>query len=311
MFSRDLKSGAGRSPAVPADALGRTWGRPFVDGALAALAATVNRRWRGLLCLAAVCLIGCPAASVFAAAPPVDTFAVVRPYPHDPNAFTEGLLYRDGFLFESTGLNGRSSVRKVELATGRVLQQADLASDYFGEGLTDWRGELINLTWQTRIGFVLDLKTFARKRSFDYLGEGWGLAHDSRVIYQSDGSSSLRVLDPVTLRELRRLPVTADGRPIARLNELEWVDGEIFANVWQTDFIARIDPLSGHVVGWIDLTGLLATQAPATQQVDVLNGIAYDAHGKRLFVTGKLWPWLFEIRRVPQSMVRRSAAPPG
>lgn len=272
--------------------------------------AVARRRLHLLLAIAALGLAGIRALPVRAAALPVDSFAVVRAFPHDSGAFTEGLLYRDGFLFESTGLNGRSSVRKVELASGRVLQKLDLASDYFGEGLTDWGGELINLTWQTRIGFVFDLKTFARKRSFDYLGEGWGLAHDSRVIYQSDGTSGLRVLDPVSMRELRRLSVTADGRPIARLNELEWVDGEIYANVWQTDFIARIDPASGHVLGWIDLTGLLASQGGSALDVDVLNGIAYDARGKRLFVTGKLWPWLFEIRRVPQSVMRRSAPPP-
>ncbi len=267
------------------------------------------RRLKVLLTSAALWLAGLPVAPAQAAALPVDTLAVVRAHPHDPAAFTEGLLYRDGFLFESTGLNGRSSVRKVELMSGRIVQKVDLPSDYFGEGLTDWGGELINLTWQTRIGFVFDLKTFARKRSFDYLGEGWGLAHDSQVIYQSDGTSSLRVLDPVSLRELKRLTVTADGRPIARLNELEVVDGEIYANVWQTDFIARIDPASGHVLGWIDLTGLLASHAGPTPEVDVLNGIAYDARGKRLFVTGKLWPWLFEIRRVPQSLMRRSVPP--
>jgi glutaminyl-peptide cyclotransferase len=223
-------------------------------------------------------------------------YRVVNSYPHDSRAYTQGLVYRDGVLFESTGLNGRSTLRKVRLETGEVLQQHQLEARHFGEGLVDWNNQLIQLTWQTNVGFVYDLATFKPLRQFTYPGEGWGLTHDGKRLIMSDGqpTGELRFLDPATLRETGRLTVRDGGRPVANLNELEFVRGELFANVYQTDRVARVDPATGLVVGWIDLSGLLT---PAERRdTDVLNGIAYDAAGDRLFVTGKLWPRLFEVR---------------
>ena len=235
-----------------------------------------------------------------AAPPPLYSYEVVHAYPHDPKAFTEGLFYKDGFLYESTGLEGQSSVRKVKLETGEVVQASNLVGGDFGEGIIDWQGELIGLTWKSQTGFVADLASFTPKRHFSYPGEGWALTRNETEIFMSDGTPSVRVLDPATLKEKRRIRVTFDGRPVASINELEWVKGEIFANVWRTDRIVRIDPDSGEIKGVIDLGGLLQTQGPVTQQVDVLNGIAYDAAKDRLFVTGKLWPYLFEIRLKPK-----------
>jgi glutamine cyclotransferase len=227
---------------------------------------------------------------------PLYGYEVVHAFPHDPRAFTEGLFYKDGFLYESTGIEGRSSWRKVRLETGEVVQIRALSPQLFGEGIVDWGGDLIGLTWKNHVGLVADLATFALLRQFPVEGEGWALTRSDAEIFMSDGSSSLRVLDPKTLAEKRRIAVTAEGRPVEQLNELEWVKGEIFANVWQTDRVARIDPKSGQVTGWIDLSGLLASQGPVAGRPDVLNGIAYDAKGQRLFVTGKFWPFLFEIR---------------
>jgi len=225
----------------------------------------------------------------------VYTYQVVRSYPHDPGAFTQGLQFVDGVLYEGTGLNGRSSIRKVRLETGEVLQRRDVGAQYFGEGITVWKNDLIELTWQSGLAFVYDRNTFQARRTFNYLGEGWGLTHDDVNLIMSDGTDRLRLLDPVTFAERRRIQVTAAGVPVRNLNELEVVKGEIFANVWQTNMIARI-AADGRVVGWIDLSGLLA---PAERTgVDVLNGIAYDRASDRLFVTGKLWPKLFEIKLV-------------
>jgi len=221
-------------------------------------------------------------------------YSVVRTYPHDPSAFTQGLEYHDGFLYEGTGLNGRSSIRKVRLETGDVVQKRDLPSQYFGEGITIWKAEIVELTWRSQIGFTYDLSTFAPKRTFSYSGEGWGLTHDDRSLIMSDGSAAIRFLDPDTFAERRRVVVADAGVPITRLNELEYVRGEIYANVWQTDTIVRIAPDSGRVLGWIDLRGLLVSSD--RQGTDVLNGIAYDAAHDRLFVTGKLWPKVFEIK---------------
>ena len=225
---------------------------------------------------------------------PIAGYTIERAYPHDPKAFTQGLQYVDGVLYKGTGLNGRSSIRKVKLETGEVLQQRDVPSAYFGEGIVVWRGELIELTWQSQIAFAYRRDTFEPTRTFRYTGEGWGLTHDGTQLIMSDGSAELRMLDPATFAERRRIRVTAGGVPVKNLNELEVVKGEIFANIWQTDYIARVSPASGEVTGWIDLRGLLA-QSDA-RKVDVLNGIAYDAEHDRLFVTGKLWPKLFEIR---------------
>jgi glutaminyl-peptide cyclotransferase len=223
------------------------------------------------------------------------TYRVMNVYPHDPDAYTQGLVFRDGFLYESTGLNGRSTVRKVELKTGRVIQQRRLDVLHFGEGLTEWNGQLVQLTWQSQIAFVYDLVSFASQTTFAYTGEGWGLTHDGREFIMSDGTDTLRYLDSKTFRETKRVAVRDGGVPVRNLNELEWVRNEILANVWQSDRIARISPTSGRVTGWIDLAGLLS---PVYRRDDdaVLNGIAYDSARDRLFVTGKLWPRVFEIQ---------------
>lgn len=227
---------------------------------------------------------------------PTYTYEVLHVYPHDPAAFTQGLFYLDGFLYESTGLEGRSTVRKVRLETGEVLQKVDIPPDLFGEGITSWGNRLISLTWKNHFGFVFDLSTFAVEQRYSYEGEGWGLTHNDQEIILSDGTAELRFLDPKSLLETHRIRVTADGKPIDQLNEIEWIKGEVFANIWQTDRIVRINPRTGKVVGWIDLTGLLASADRTPRNTDVLNGIAYDAATDRLFVTGKLWPKLFEIR---------------
>src|SRR5919197_477209 len=229
---------------------------------------------------------------------PTYTYQIVRAYPHDPGAFTQGLQYVDGALYEGTGLNGRSSIRKVKLETGEVLQKRDLTPQHFGEGITVWKNDLIELTWRSEIAFVYDRTTFQERRSFKYTGEGWGLTHDGVNLVMSDGSDRLRLLDPATFAERRRIQVTAQGTPVRNLNELEYVNGEIFANIWQTDMIARI-ARDGRVVGWIDLTGLLSTSERGG--ADVLNGIAYDQSRDRLFVTGKLWPKLFEIKLIKRA----------
>jgi glutamine cyclotransferase len=220
---------------------------------------------------------------------------VVNVYPHDPEAFTQGLIFRDGFLFESTGLNGQSSLRKVRLDTGEVVQRLPIEPQYFAEGLTDFGNSLVQLTWQSNIGFVYDLSTFARQRTFEYRGEGWGLTRDENRLIMSDGTSMLRFLDPQTLKETGRVTVTDGDHPVESLNELEMVKGELFANVWQTDLIVIVSPQTGRVTGRVDLAALFPA-ADRVPPVDVLNGIAYDAGRDRLFVTGKMWPRLFEIR---------------
>jgi len=226
---------------------------------------------------------------------PVSGYTVVRTYPHDPKAFTQGLEYHDGFLYEGTGLKGQSAIRKVELETGRVVQEEKINPAYFGEGITLTAGKLFELTWQTRTGFVYDAKTFKLIRNFGYFGEGWGLTHDDTGLVMSDGTSTLRFLELTRFTERRRLKVIDAGVPVPNLNELEMVKGEIWANVWQTDYVARISPRDGRVLAWINLKGLLSP-AVAKTKVDVLNGIAYDQANDRIFVTGKLWPMLFEIK---------------
>jgi glutamine cyclotransferase len=244
-------------------------------------------------------LLGAGAAPVAQAALPVYGFVVKNTYPHDPAAFTQGLFFHDGQLYESTGQKGQSTLRKVDLKSGKVQQKKALADEYFGEGSTAVGDNIVTLTWQSNVGFVYDAKTFALKSRFNYKGEGWGLASDARHVYMSDGSNEIRVLDPKTLDEQRRIKVTAEGKPIPQLNELEVVDGELYANLWGYDVIARIDPASGNVLGWINLAGLLPPEQRGTTSVDaVLNGIAYDGKQKRLYVTGKLWPKLFEIELV-------------
>jgi glutaminyl-peptide cyclotransferase len=240
-----------------------------------------------------------PLALLFAA--PQYGYRVIKTYPHDRSAFTQGLEYRDGYLYEGTGLAGRSSVRKVDLATGRVIQRYDVPPPFFGEGITVFNKQIIELTYTTQTGFVYDKDNFTRGpvRNFSYPGEGWGLTNDGKQIYMSDGSSEIRVWDPATLKELRRITVKDGSSAVTQLNELEFVRGEIYANIWREDRIARISPADGRVLGWIDLTNLV----PKSERPDpdaVLNGIAYDAAGDRLFVTGKLWPTIFEIKVVPK-----------
>lgn len=227
---------------------------------------------------------------------PADSYQVVHTYPHDPHAFTQGLIYVDGHLYESTGLNGKSSLRMVDLASGTVLQKHDLPPDIFGEGLTDWGSTLIQLTWTSHKAFVYDRFSFGEQQTMPYEGEGWGLTHDATQLIMSDGTSYLRFLDPKSFRSIRRLRVTdQSGRPVENLNELEWVGGEIYANVWQTDEIVRLSPHTGKVLGRIDLKGIIDKRKLHGEGA-VLNGIAYDPKGNRLFVTGKLWPKLFEIK---------------
>ena len=230
---------------------------------------------------------------------PVDAFRVVKSYPHDPAAYTQGLIYRNGFLFESTGLNGQSTLRKVKLETGEVVQQHRVDAAYFAEGLAEWNGQLVQLTWRSNVAFVYDLASFAPRRTLRFTGEGWGLTRDQDGFILSDGTDQLRFLHPDTFREVRRVTVTDGGVPVRDLNELEYIRGEVYANVWHTDRIARISPQSGRVVRWIDLRGLMSTGYRLDPEA-VLNGIAYDAGSNRLFVTGKLWPRLFEIEVVPR-----------
>lgn len=223
-------------------------------------------------------------------------YEIVHAYPHDPQAFTEGLFYLDGFLYESTGLVGHSSVRKVRVESGEIVQKQDLPNQYFGEGIVNWKDHMIQLTYRTQVGFVYDLANFSCLRQFQYTGEGWALTEDGKHIFMSDGSPQIRIWDPETLQETGRITVTEQGQPMKNVNELEWIKSEIYANIWMTERIARIDPRTGNIIGWINLTGLLDSQDRIPGETDVLNGIAYDAKGDRLFVTGKKWPKLFEIR---------------
>jgi len=258
------------------------------------------RAWTVVLVLAGTGVAFQPASST-----PEYSYRVLQVYPHDPHAFTQGLEYRDGFLYEGTGLEGHSALRKVDLETGRVLQETRLSDEYFGEGVTVLPDRILQLTWRAEKGFIYERDSFHLLRSFRYSGEGWGLANDGSRIYMSDGTEQIRYWDPNTLRETRRIPVHDGETAVARLNELEIVRGEIYANVWLTDRIVRISPADGRVLGWIDLSGLLSPAERA--HADVLNGIAYDAAGGRLFVTGKLWPKLFRIEVVPADADRRSS----
>jgi len=255
---------------------------------------------RALLLALLLCTATSSTIATSPAAHRTDSYQIIHAYPHDPHAFTQGLIYVDGHLYESTGLNGRSSLRMEDLSTGQVLQKYDLPQEYFGEGLTDWGSTLIQLTWRGGAGFVYDRFSFSLLRTFHYEGEGWGLTHDKTQLIMSDGTSYLRFLDPKSFNETRRVRVTDEaGRPVDQLNELEYLHGEIYANIWQTDEIVRISPRTGRVLAWIDLNGIIdkhELESPGA----VLNGIAYDSAADRLFVTGKLWPKLFEIKIVDQ-----------
>jgi len=225
---------------------------------------------------------------------PVLNIKILKTYPHDPHAFTQGLEYFDGFLYESTGETGQSSVRKVDLESGKVLQKVDLGREYFGEGLTIFRGKIYQLTWLSKIGFVYDMKTFRKLRDFHYYGEGWGLTHDGSNLILSDGTNVLRFLDPETLAVTRTLEVYAGKEAVTKLNELEYIGNDIYSNVWHENRIARIDARTGQVRDWIDLSALAAQEQKEPE--GVLNGIAFDAARRRFFVTGKDWAHLFEVQ---------------
>jgi len=238
--------------------------------------------------------------SISAFAFAADTYRIVHTYPHDPHAFTQGLVFVDGHLYESTGINGQSSLRMIDLDTGRILQQQPVDSKYFAEGLTAWRSTLVQLTWESHVALVYDRFSFRLLRTFSYPGEGWGLTQDGKSLILSDGTPTLRFLDPTTFKEVRRLTVKDRGKPVSDINELAYIDGRIYANLWHSDRIARISPQTGKVLGWIDLKGLLSSGERSTPEA-VLNGIAWDAEHHRLFITGKLWPRLFEIQIVPEA----------
>lgn len=230
---------------------------------------------------------------------PIYGYQVVKTFPHDPDAFVQGLVFHDGYFLEGTGLEGRSSLRKVEISTGKVLKKIDIDSKYFGEGITLFKDKIYQITWQTNEAFEYDLETFKRVKSFSYTTEGWGITHDGTKLIMSDGTSTIYFRDPETFKEIGKVVVKDDTGEISLLNELEYIKGEIYANIWGTNTIARIDPKTGKVIGWIDLTGLLKPEdMKAGHQVDVLNGIAYDEKADRLFVTGKLWPKIYEIKLV-------------
>src|SRR3954462_2553771 len=243
-------------------------------------------------------LILCACASQLPSEAPHYSYQIVHEYPHDRLAFTEGLFYLDGALYESTGLEGQSSVRRVKLETGEVLQNYLLPDSYFGEGIVNWKDQIFQLTWRTEVGFVYDLKTFDKKREFRYPGEGWALTQDGRRLIMDDGTPQIRFWNPESLKEMGRITVTDHGEPVSSLNELEWVEGEIYANIWGTSRIARIDPNTGKVTGWIDLSELEKSSGADVNSDSVLNGIPYDGQTHRVFVPGKGWPKVFEIRVV-------------
>ncbi len=228
------------------------------------------------------------------------TYEIVHTYPHDREAFTQGLLFLNGVLYESTGLNGQSSVRKVDLTTGKVLQRIEVSKQYFAEGLAELKGKLYQLTWLNGAAFRYDLNTFETEAQFSYTGEGWGLTTDGKQLIMSDGTDSVRFLAPGDFSVVRSIHVVNNGQPVVKLNELEYIKGEIYANIWTTDEVVRIDPASGQVLGTIDFSGLLPA-ADRDADTDVLNGIAYDPATDRLFITGKRWPKLFEVRLKPKA----------
>lgn len=240
---------------------------------------------------------------------PVDGYRVLASYPHDPEAFTQGLAYADGQLFESLGNYGKSALRRVDLTTGRVAQETRLAPHLFGEGLAHWQGTLVQLTWRERLGLVYDLRRLTLQDTFAYAGEGWGLTHDATHWIMSDGSATLHFLDPRSRHVAHRITVRDGTLPVRLLNELEFVDGEIWANIWQQEVLVRIAPDTGAVTGYLDLDGLYPVAAGRPREA-VLNGIAHDAATGRIFVTGKYWPRLYCIESVPNRLDPRSDTKP-
>ncbi|TFG91183.1 MAG: glutaminyl-peptide cyclotransferase [Candidatus Atribacteria bacterium] len=254
----------------------------------------------GLFILLAVLCIGCCSnlgSSTNINVIPVYTYQILNTYPHDQSAFTEGLVFEDDILYEGTGLYKYSNLRRVELETGKVLQIRELPNQYFGEGITIYKNKIIQLTWKSHLGFVYDKNNFELLQEFNYPTEGWGITYDGNYLIMSDGTSTLHFIDPETFEEISQVEVYENDIPVIKINELEYVQGEIFANIWLTERIARINPLNGQVTGWIDLKGILSPE-DYSEKVDVLNGIAYDVKNDRLLVTGKFWPKLFEIKLI-------------
>jgi glutamine cyclotransferase len=252
-----------------------------------------------LVAVLASCFVPLPVAAADPGDIPTATYSLVKALPHDREAFTEGLVYWKGMLIESTGLYGHSSLRKVDLETGLVRQEVKLPGQFFGEGIAVLAGRIYQLTWQNHRGFVYDVDTLKPEGDFQFTGEGWGLATDGQSLIMSDGTNRIRFIDPATFRVTRAIDVFAHGQPVEMLNELEYVKGELYANVWQTEFVIRIDPATGRVLGAIDFVGILP-KVDRASDTDVMNGIAYDAEDDRLFVTGKNWPKLFQVKVKPK-----------
>lgn len=250
------------------------------------------KKLAALLLLAVAPLGAQPAAE---APIPLDVAVAVQRFPHDPGAFTQGLFIDKGELFESTGKVGRSSVRKVDLKTGRVLRQANVPAPHFGEGIAPWKGQLVSLTWQGGTGFRWDRKSLKKLGTFRYQGQGWALTSTGSELVMSDGSDVLRFVDPATFAVKRRVSVTFKGQPLHQINEIEWIDGQVWANIWNTDYAVRIDPASGRVLRVIDLSAL-HRQSGAQGHDQVANGIAWDVRSRKIYMTGKEWPWLYEVR---------------
>ncbi|WP_391561812.1 glutaminyl-peptide cyclotransferase [Novosphingobium sp.] len=229
---------------------------------------------------------------------PLERAALVKRFPHDPAAFTQGLFIDRGQLFESTGMVGRSSVRLVDLASGKVLKSAAIPAPHFGEGIAPWNGQVLSLTWQSGLGFRWGRGSLRQIGTFRYSGEGWALTSSGKELVMSDGTDTLRFIDPKRFAVLRSVKVTIRGRPLNQINELEWIEGQLFANIWMTDYVVRIDPASGKVIGIIDL-GDLHRDSGAFGHGQVANGIAWDARTRKLYLTGKEWPWLYEVKLEP------------
>lgn len=226
---------------------------------------------------------------------PIWQYEIIAIFPHDPEAFTQGLVWQDGFLYEGTGLYGKSSLRRVDLETGQVKKQHNLSEDFFGEGITIFEKRIYQLTWKSKTGFIYEQENFQLVKTFSYSHEGWGITHDEKNLIISDGTSVLHFVDPLTMKEIKRIEIHKNGVPVNRINELEYIKGKIFANIWLTDWIVVIEPQSGKITAWLDLSGILDS-LEIIQETNVLNGIAYDSEKDCLFVTGKLWPVLFKIK---------------
>jgi glutamine cyclotransferase len=256
--------------------------------------------------LLAALVLSCflPCAHSFAAAP-ILGYKVVAHYPHSTENYTEGFFYLDGLFYEGTGIAGHSALFAIQPETGNPVQKRALAPQYFGEGIVDWGPNVYQWTWKSQICFVYDRFSLRPVKQLTYTGEGWGMTRTSKEIITSDGSATLRFRDPETFKETHHIVVKDGARVIDELNELEFIKGEIYANVWHSDMIARINPHDGHVISWIDLSGLLPPEQKVNEE-SVLNGIAYDARRDRLFVTGKQWPTVFEIKVVPRSPAKSS-----